>query len=357
MKFLKVFLLIAAVVIGLFSVVIAQNIFGNYSYAETSSNLQPANSTVYIQNGVSGVVTVSDPYLNRKTTIDVIFAPLDSGSGFIVSSNGYIITAFHVVSDPVSLENQQVLRTMNSSDIRNYLEIAAVSGYISKYNPQLGLELLGNSSSGLISIINGQPDLNTTTAMLVKDHLLNVTSQQQVITVTLPGTRSSTSMYAKLVDVGNSSTDDDVALLKIDTLVKLPALPISNITPIAGQSVQIYGFPVLKSGMYSGLNQLIYPSSASGVLTSEIPHNGTPYFEIDAPSEQGYSGGPVVDSHRNVLGIIIYSLESHDQSPLQIEIFGHNLIIPALKIDSSLYLPSQYIIEICQKNHVPIHIN
>ena len=282
---------------------------------------------------------------------------LDSGSGFIVSSNGYIITAFHVIGDPLSLENQQILRTMNSSDVRNYLEEAAVSGYINKYNPQLGLELMGNSSSGVIPLINGQPDVNYTTDMLVKDNLLNVTSQRQLITVTMPGTRSSTAIDAKLIDVGNSSADDDVALLKIDTLVKLPALPVSNITPVAGQPVQIYGFPVLKSGMYSGLNQLINPSSASGVLTSEIPHNGTPYFEIDAPSEQGYSGGPVVDSHRNVLGIIIYSVESRDQSPLQFEILGYNLVFPAFKIDSSLYLPSQYIIEICQKNHVPIHIN
>ncbi len=73
------------------------------------------------------MVSITDPFLNRTTDINVIYAPLDSGSGFIVNSDGYIVTAFHVVGDPVTLQDQMTLKLMNSTDVQNYIEKAAVT--------------------------------------------------------------------------------------------------------------------------------------------------------------------------------------------------------------------------------------
>jgi S1-C subfamily serine protease len=339
-------LIITAVLVVILGIV-GQNIIGNYYYSPASNlNSQPGQSTVYIENGVTGTVAITDPFMNRTMDIDVLYDPLDSGSGFIVNSNGYIVTAFHVVGDPQSLITQNTLRQMNSNDIHNYIERAAVSAYITNYNPQLGSEIINNNTPGNPMVIEAQPDANTTTDIMNQKNLLNVKSSQQLIKVKLPGTSSSSSMNANLVDVGNSGTDDDVAVLKVDTLFqKLQPLTINSKRPGIGDKIQIYGYPVVDSSMYSQNNPaIIKPSSTTGVLTSVVPNNGTTYFETDAVTAHGYSGGPVTDSQNSVLGIIIYSLETNQQINQQ---NGST---------SSLFLSSDYIIQICNKNNIPINV-
>ncbi len=339
----KISLLIIAVFVVIIGVV-GQNIIGNYYSQSTSLNSQTAASVVYIENGVTGVVTINDPVLNRSTDITVIYAPLDSGSGFIVNNQGYIVTAFHVVGDPETLKNQMVIRLMNSADIKKYIERAAVAGYVSKYNPQLGSELMNTNSTGSPPIIQAQPDINTTTDMLDQNNLITVGSSQQQIRVKLPGTTSTNAVNANLVDVGNSGTDDDVALIKIDPFLKtLTPLAVNSKTPTIGENIQIYGYPVLNGGMYSDTNQTtIKPSSTTGVLTAEVPNNGSIYYQTNALASHGYSGGPVVDSQNSVLGILIYSIESMQQ------------VNQTATPTSSLFLSSQYIIQICNKNNVSI---
>jgi len=335
----KVSLTILVILIVILGLVAVQNIIGNNNYSQSSSlTSQSADSVVYIQNGVTGQVTITDPFLNRTTNINIIYYPLDTGSGFIVNSNGYIVTAYHIIGDPQTLQNQMTLKVMNSTDIQLYVERAAVTGYLSKYNPQLGSELITNNLPGNPTIIQNQPDPNSTTDMLIQRNLLNVKSSQQQIKVKLPGTSSENSINANLVDVGNSVADEDVALLKVNTIFnKLPTLAINSNSPSIGDKLQIYGYPVANNNMYSDINpSIIKSSSTTGVLTSEVPKNGTIYYESNAVSEHGYSGGPVLDAQNSVLGIIIYSISDNQTS---------NGI-------SSLFLSSQYIISICNKNNV-----
>ena len=94
--------------------------------------------------------------------------------------------------------------------------------------------------------------------------------------------------------------------------------------------------------MYSDLNQsIIKPSSTSGKLTGVIPNNGTVFYQTSASTTHGYSGGPVLNSQNNVLGIIIYSIITNNQNGNQ---------------TSSLFLSSNYIIQLCNKNNVTVHV-
>jgi serine protease Do len=331
-------LIIVAVFVAIVGL-IGQNIIGNYYYSQSSSLTQAASSVVYIENGVTGVVSITDPFVNKTTDINVIYAPLDSGSGFIVNGQGYIVTAFHVVGDPETLKNQMILKVMNTTDVQNYIEKAAVTGYISNYNPQIGSELLNNP--GNTTIIQTQPDVNTTTELLIQRNLLIVKNSKQLIKVKLAGTSSANSINADLVDVGDTNTD--VALIKINKLFqKLPALNISSNRPGIGEKIQIYGYPVINEGMYSDFNQsVIKPSSTTGFLTSITPNNGTVYYQTNAITTHGYSGGPALDSNNNVLGIVIYSVESNNSQSVA---------------TSSLFLSSDYIIQICNKNNISINV-
>jgi S1-C subfamily serine protease len=344
MKHLKHSTLVVIAILVAILGVLAQNAIGNNYYVQSSdSNSQTAGSVVYIENGVTGVVSISDPFINKTTDINVEYAPLDSGSGFIVNTNGYIITAFHVVGDPLTLTDNNTLKLMNSTDIQNYIEKAAVEGYITDYNPQLGSELASNNLPGNPMMIENQPDVNSTTARLIQQNLITVKSAKQQIKVKLPGSTGGNSINANLIDVGNPNIDQDVALLKINALFQnLHSLSISSTKPNNGDEVSIYGYPVLSSGMYSDFNQsIIKPSSTSGKLTGVIPNNGTVFYQTSAITTHGYSGGPVLNSQNNVLGIIIYSIETSNQQG---------------NVTSSLFLSSNYIIQLCNKNNVSIHV-
>ena len=57
----------------------------------------------------------------------MIYYPLDTGSGFVVNNDGYIITALHVVGDLDALN--QTLKTMNNNDIKRYVESSCFGLY------------------------------------------------------------------------------------------------------------------------------------------------------------------------------------------------------------------------------------
>ena len=105
----KLILSVMIIVVAILFLIAAQSTIGNYNYSQSSSlTSQTANSAVYIQNGVTGVVTINDPFLHRTARIDVIYDPLDTGSGFIVNKNGYVITALHVIGDLDSSINRHL---------------------------------------------------------------------------------------------------------------------------------------------------------------------------------------------------------------------------------------------------------
>jgi S1-C subfamily serine protease len=342
-----------------------------YDSSTGLNNSSPSGSVVYIENGVSGVVTINDPFLNKTTNVNIIFYPLDSGSGFIVNKQGYVITALHVVGDLDALNNQTI-KTMDNADIQKYLERAAVAEYLLNLNPQLNSELNISNDGLLDSAMNA----NETTEVLKQRNLVSVASSQQVIQVKFPN--NSAKFYANLVDIGSTVSDQDIALLKINSSnSNFVALPISSEDPSIFQSLNIYGYPITNNGSnQSTNNSILKPSDSSGfvtsktfkngtnpqenngnlaidnlinvfklVLNSSVPNNvSTVYYGTNAQTEEGFSGGPVVDNQNTVLGILIFSVNSSNE------------LQNRFKITSSLFLSSKYIIDICRKNNVSIDI-
>jgi len=343
----NVFIILAVVVLAVSGVIIAENLFGTSLFSQqVGYSSQAASSTVYIQNGVSGVVTLTDPFLGRTVNINVNYDPIDSGSGVIVSNNGYIITAFHVIGDPNSEINGDQLKLMSSNDVEYYLEEAAVTSYMSQDNPQLGAELLNNNTTTVNSNVqaNSNNNINNILELLNQRNLINASSYKQGIRVKLQS--SSSFINASIIDVGDASTDEDVALLKVNAN-NLPSLSINSQQPQANENLRIYGYPgnSTESQFYQ-TDSSVTPTTSTGNLQSEVTNSlNILYYETSAKVSEGFSGGPVLDNQNNILGIVIYSVATQ------------NRFRQVTNSQSSVFLSSKYLIQLCNKNHIPITLN
>lgn len=309
--------------------------------SEVYLNSNPSSSTVFVENGVSGVVTVNDPYLNKTTDLDIDYYPISTGSGVIVTNDGYLITAFHVIGNPKLAEEQNELKLMDQNDINQYLEQAAITKYVQEQNPQLINEITG---SNMIFDTNDQTNLNLVTQLLAENSLIAVKSSKQSIKVKLPSNNligGSKTYNAQLIDVGNPNIREDVALLKINDTRNLPYLNINSQRPYTGEKVTIYGYPGYKGTQ----NQIsIQPTASTGNLISPISNNyGIVYYETNADTTNGISGGPAVNGNNEVLGILIYGLQDK------------NHLKQSMTADNSLFISSDYIIRICKQNNVSIN--
>lgn len=344
---LKALILIVAV-IGISGVVSAHPVSGN-SLSPNAHTGAVQNGTVYIENGFSGMVAVKDPMLHKTVNVKVNYQPFSTGSGLIVTKNGYIITAFHVVCDSKTLENKNKLKKMDSNDVKWYVEEMGLMNYIKK-NPRLSSKFFRNTSNQ-----NPEKAIDHVTDKFVKNGWISTKSYKSSIYIKglgLNGINADNSLKAHLIDVGNSKKDQDIALLKVNSKGKnLPVLKISTKDPKIHEKVSVYGYPGKKMEArlkahgkmkHSASNSSDYiPFVSSGRLTAKEPNpQGTVYYRTNAVTAEGYSGGPVVDSKNKVTGILIYGIYSHDNPN---------------KVVSSLFLSPKYIKKICSKNKVPVN--
>ena len=348
---IKTLILIVAVV-GICGIVNAHPVSAN-SLSHNSHISTVQNGTVYIESGFSGAVKVKDPLLHKTVNIKVKFQPYSTGSGSIVTKNGYIITAFHVVSDSNTLNNKNKLRKMNSNDIKWYVEEMGLINYIRK-NPKLSSKFFKNTSNQY-----SQKAMVSVTNKFIKNGWISTKSYNSRIYIKglgLNGINANDSLKARLVDVGDSKKDQDIALLKVDPASKkLPALSISSKSPKINAKVSVYGYPGKKmearlkahdklkhSASKSDYTSNYTPFVSSGHLTGKEPNaQGTVYYRTSAITAEGYSGGPVVNSKNRVTGVLVYGIGSKKNPK---------------KMVSSLFLSSKYIKGICNKNKVPITV-
>ena len=319
-------LLLMVVVIGF------SGIGSAYPSGSSSNNANAASTTVSVEQGFSGIVTIKDPIFNKTSNVTVNYKPYSYGSGFIVNKNGYIITAFHVLSDSRALESKNQIKEMNSSDIQWYVEEAGLMEYLHNKNPILAYVLFKNVPYTQNDRRNA---LEKATDDLIKNGQISVSSYKSEIYVkgnALQGNTSQNSLNASLVGFGNTANGEDIALLKVDAQ-NLSSAPVS-LNHEMNEKVTIYGYPANENRST--------PSTSTGKLNAMAPNpSGTIYYVTNALTGEGYSGGPVVNSQNNVIGVLGYGILDEKSN----------------KIAGSLFLSSNYIQELCKKYNVAVTLN
>ncbi len=293
----------------------------------------PQNATVFIVSAVSGAAKVTDPADNKTYDVTVDYYGISAGSGFIITSDGYIATAAHVVGDPWDLEKKGVIRKITDEDLKFYVDKAAIYIFLQKAHPEM------------ISSLN-ESQLDTLTNQFMTAGAVKASRYENNIYIRGPAFPESSSNPAKarLIDMGDSSNEMDVAILKVDKVSKLPYLPLSNQKINVGDNVRIYGYPTEQFAFYSNMdtkggskqlwNSIYTATLTSGIVSAERPSTkGTKYYQTDAAVDSGSSGGPVCNSNNQVIGILVEGFEKQ----------GFNF-----------FLPSEYVIKMCNENKVKV---
>ncbi len=258
------------------------------------------------------------PVLDSSSTIDI--DEYSTGSGFFVNSKGYIATNAHVVST----ENvkKRIIENIVKSDFEldsfkySKGDISTIQKYSSKtiidFKDKIYNYLIKNSTFNLKNntvVINPK-----TTALNLKEAI----STGIPVSVVYPNDKS----FSDKKDLNS------IAIVKMKD-GDFPALPIliSNDVEI-GTKIYSIGFSGDEQGQSSNfLNTAV----TSGLIGSKKKVGDSFVWQIDSKIPEGLSGGPVIDSSGNVIGIISFQTVNLNENLNSAFVISSSEINSALK--------------------------
>ncbi|WP_414468975.1 trypsin-like peptidase domain-containing protein [Methanobacterium sp. ACI-7] len=307
---------------------------GFYAFSQQSSpSAAPQNATVFILNQVSGASEIID---DSGTVYPIIVSSysIGGGSGFIINKEGYIATAAHVISDPKTLKTENRIKKLDSSDLEYYVNKAAVYLFLEQTQP----DTVSNITEEQLDQLTSEAMANGRVRAKRFDHDIYVMGPA------FPDSDKNPNK-AQVIEIGAVNSGVDVTLLKLNNVnTNLPVLSVRSEKIDVGENVHIFGYPTEQFSFYEGLNETtqtedIWKSMFTATLTRGIVSaertwtGGIKFYQTDAAVDHSNSGGPVLDDNNEVIGILVMGFEKQ----------GFNF-----------FLPSEYLIELCNKKGISL---
>lgn len=307
-------------------------------------------SVVSIYNHIEGKIIVPYfelDYKNLKITfpqnknppleepVDIYF----KGSGFIINSDGYILTNAHVVSD-YKLKS-------NVARILIGLEMISVS-QDKKINKQFETAV---KASG-INIVDENQFLEDLTNKWVDEYVDKITSSvSKKITILNPS--STGDKLSELIDKGFSANivsvnedyfrdQKDFAVLKIEKS-NLPSVNLGDSKIInTGNKIYVYGFP---SSAQFNAKDILEPTFTQGTINGfkDSKTKSFQVFQTDAKVSSGSSGGPLLNEQGDAAGIISFASSSKELGDAFAFAIPINLVKDVLKEKNINFEESRYV--------------
>jgi serine protease Do len=213
-----------------------------------------------------------------------------SGSGAIISSDGYIVTNAHVVE----------ATQMKDEDIAN-AAFEQLVGIMADYF---------------------KVDYNTAYEyMLTYTQYTGIT---KVLKVILPGgdvLDGEVKSYGAPINEGK-----DVSVLKIEGK-NLPTIPLGNSDNIQNQdNIWVIGYPAAADSELLSPDSSLVSSMNAGQIsaTSKKTEQGSPVIQINAAATHGNSGGPVINEKGQIIGLLTFRGDTVNGQEVQ----GFNFSVP-----------------------------
>ncbi len=218
-----------------------------------------------------------------------------SGSGAIISPDGYILTADHVVDATNNIEAQNAILQLAEQDYAttNNISLAEAQAQFQQYASDM--------------VVTAQ--VSKTMVYMSTSYIGQLQNTAQVVS------------YQATRIVANSTPDkQDVAIIKIEAS-DLPFITLNTTsTPNIQDQVTAIAFPgdadYATSGSFidlltpansdvNTLSGLLSPSVNSGQISSEkTQSDGTLIYEVTGISAPGSSGGPVINTSGAIIGFV-----------------------------------------------------
>ncbi|MDQ3909255.1 MAG: serine protease, partial [Thermoproteota archaeon] len=240
-----------------------------------------------------------------------------SGSGFIVTPNGYIVTNAHVAFPTQEQINSDIIESAKQSLLNSDYEW--VNAYVTQ---QLGITVTEEQMNAYINALDQY--YRQTLALDSTQSFVYVLNRYSI-----PGVQTSEQpIPAEVLPQASGSTipGKDVAVIKIEA-TNLPTLPLGNDTDLRPlDDIIVIGYPGAVSS-----NPVLSPTGQEpSVITGEFSGyqttiEGWRAIQVQAPIAHGNSGGPALDSSGRVVGIATFG--SVDPNTLQ-EAPGFNFLVP-----------------------------
>lgn len=213
-----------------------------------------------------------------------------SGSGAIISSNGYVVTNAHVV-EATQMKDE---------------------------------EITTEAFKQLVSIVADALKLDYEATYNYMVYYTKYTEVQKVLKVILPGGDTldgEVKSYGAPINEGK-----DVAVLKIEGK-NLPTLSLGNSDNIQNQeNIWVSGYPAAAdSDLLSPDSSLVSSMNAGQIsATSKKTDQGSPVIQLNAASTHGNSGGPVINEQGKIIGLLTFRGDTVNGQEVQ----GFNFAVP-----------------------------
>jgi S1-C subfamily serine protease len=222
-----------------------------------------------------------------------------SGSGTFITATGEILTADHVVNPPQQ-DLDQFLQQQAAQDIANYMN------QVLKVNPpvsadQVTSELANGQLGSTSQYSSPQSRVYLSTAYTGP---LSVSSIQDV----------PSNLFAPVdrIEKQSSFTNEDVAIIHVSNMNDMAMVQLGDSSSVQQQdNLTIIGFP--GNGDIAGntatdlLTLSVNPVFVSSFKTT---NTGAPVIQVAGNVEHGDSGGPALDNHGSIVGIVSFGAAS-----------------------------------------------
>ncbi len=234
-----------------------------------------------------------------KASLDYIREPEEitsSGTGFVVTADGYVATNCHLIDrDNAFIRRQFFLSAFQQITDANIS--ALENAWATKFSEQQKSILYNTYASVYARLFS----------MVLYDLHKEIFIEYSVDTD--HGNTGSVKKSAHVIIKGQPMPGKDVAILKMDGDSTLPTLKIAqDDLPRVGEQLYVYGFPgPVTNNNYVATESAMEPTLTTGIVSAlKKSVAGWPLIQMDANINRGSSGGPVCDEKGEVVGLTTF---------------------------------------------------
>lgn len=309
--------------LGLFLAGLLLGVLSTYRsgyFAETKFDINAISpATVKVYHFLCGTLVVNDQAVSQD------FCEGTTGTGFLISSDGYIVTSGHVVVRDASdilageLSGNPLLLQQFASQLglsqRQVTDTASRSAVLAKiYDlPDAKLRLENRRTATLVALGDRPVTANSEAEMrqlLDREDSDYIKRAQAVAT-----DYAAKDLYIIEQENEEGFSASDLAVLKIN-VTDAPFIKLADTGTLQqNDPISLLGFPSDAENQLTS-NGTIVPSVTNGTISSIRVAKGSSsrLFQTDADASQGSSGGPAVNSLGEAIGVVSYRFKDQNNA-------------------------------------------